>query len=77
MKKIVPMMTRVRTMMNKQVSHLFLIGAHRYTTIGGMCALRGPLRGADVCRGQPQGEKHFPFGMQGISTLLCTLRLKY
>ena len=65
MKKLFPMMTRVRTMMNKQVSHLFLIGAHRYTTIGGMCALRGPLRGADVCRGQPQGEKTFPLRYAG------------
>ena len=65
MKKTFPMMMRVRTMMNKRVFRLFFIGAHRYTTIGGMCALRGPLRGADVCRGQPQGEKTFPLRYAG------------
>ena len=32
----------------------YFIGAHRYTTIGGMCALRGLLYGADVCRAYPE-----------------------
>ena len=52
-------------MKNKNLSLTYFIGAHRYTTIGGMCALRGPLRGADVCRGQPQGEKTFPLRYAG------------
>jgi hypothetical protein len=33
-----------------------LFGAHRYTTVGGMCALRGVLQTAVACRGQPKGE---------------------
>ena len=41
-------------MKNKNLSLTYFIGAHRYTTIGGMCALRGLLYGADVCRAYPE-----------------------
>ena len=37
-----------------------LFGAHRYTTLGGMCALRGVLQTAVACRGQSKGEMTFP-----------------
>lgn len=40
--------------------HRDILGAHRYTTIGGMCVLRRPLHGAVVCRGQPKGEATLP-----------------
>ena len=32
---------QVKLMKNKKLSLTYFIGAHRYTTIGGMCALRG------------------------------------
>ena len=40
--------------------HRDILGAHRYTTRGGMCVLRRPLHGAVVCRGQPKGEATLP-----------------
>ena len=40
--------------------HREILGAHRYTTRGGMCVLRRPLHGAVVCRGQPKGEATLP-----------------
>ena len=40
--------------------HRDILGAHRYTTRGGMCVLRRPLHGAVVCRGQPKGEVTLP-----------------
>ena len=40
--------------------HRDILGAHRYTTRGGMCVLRRPLHGAVVCRGQPKREVTLP-----------------
>ena len=37
-----------------------LFGAHRYTTVGGMCALRGVLQTAVACLRQSKGEMTFP-----------------
>ena len=37
-----------------------LFGAHRYTTRGGMCALREVLQTVVVCVPQPKGEITFP-----------------
>ena len=37
-----------------------LFGAHRYTTLGGMCALRGVLQTAVACVPQSKGEMTFP-----------------
>jgi hypothetical protein len=37
-----------------------LFGAHRYTTVGGMCALREVLQTAVAYRGQAKGEMTFP-----------------
>lgn len=43
-------------------SFTYFIGAHRYTTIGGMCALRGLSCGIDVYLWQPKGEPTLPLG---------------
>ena len=42
------------------VPHPILLGAHRYTTYGGVCALRGPLRGAVVSLRLTKGEATLP-----------------
>ena len=40
--------------------HRDILGAHRYTTGGGICVLRRPLHGAVVCWEQPKGEATLP-----------------
>ena len=44
-----------------KVSHRDLLGAHRYTTIGGTVrSAEGVPRTAVVCRGQPRGDAALP-----------------
>ncbi len=44
-----------------QVFHRDFLGAHRYTTGGGIVRpAGGALRAAVVCRGQPRGDTTFP-----------------
>ena len=52
---------------SRKLLHRDFLGAHRYTTEGGMCALRGPLHGAgcltvSAIRGNNLSPSlHYPF----------------
>jgi hypothetical protein len=49
-----------RTVETARTCHRDFLGAHRYTTRGGMCVLRRLLQRAVVCQGQTKGETRLP-----------------
>ena len=58
---LIPKMRKMTRTKTDQVFHPDFLGAHRYTTGGGIVRPAGGiLRTAVVCRGQPRGDATLP-----------------